>query len=186
MVPVFPRFCGGPGLPSSRAGTPRGGQWHSLTTTYFVYWIYAISVMGARGSRPEPDQVDRNVDAGKVMTTTSTTFAPKDFVPAAQSGRMQYASPRACRNNLVESADVLGVSKFQLGHLLGLVRPSTIYSWIGGQYRPGQVYSQRLVKLHIMNHTTPVALIRRIDWYAGLIHWKSGEVTEASSGVRRT
>ena len=74
---------------------------------------------------------------------------------------------------LEHSRRVFGVTKYQLGKLLGLGSPSIyMLQWYSGRARPSQVYMARICWLHILFWDKKVDLVK-----IKAINWNTGEIT---------
>jgi hypothetical protein len=89
-----------------------------------------------------------------------------------------YPTTSGIDHLLHNALELLDVTKYQLGKIIGTEYDYYIYRWLKGVQRPSSVYLARLCQVIIMHDSgTPVNLISRIDWRLSEITWKDGNVT---------
>ena len=95
-----------------------------------------------------------------------------------KGGATHYPSALGIDHLLHNALELLDVTKYQLGKILGTEYHHYIYRWLKGINRPSSVYLARLCQVLMMHDTgTPVNLISNIDWRNSQIKWKDGNVT---------
>lgn len=95
-----------------------------------------------------------------------------------KGGATHYPSASGIDHLLHNALELLDVTKYQLGKILGTEYHHYIYRWLKGVNRPSSVYLARLCQVIMMHDTgTPVNLISYIDWRNSQIKWKDGNVT---------
>ena len=95
-----------------------------------------------------------------------------------KGGSVHYPTALGIDHLLHNALELLDVTKYQLGKILGTEYHHYIYRWLKGVNRPSSVYLARLCQVLMMHDTgTPVNLISHIDWRNSQIKWKDGNVT---------
>ena len=76
-----------------------------------------------------------------------------------------YGNTPASQRLLRDTAEVLGVTIYGLGRLLGLPFSHNIYRWLDGQARPSQRYVLRLARLLLL-HSAGLKMftVHHINW----------------------
>ena len=109
----------------------------------------------------------------QALPITPEIFAtPFELAPISDRGQKTYAAFEAYHDALEYAMRKFGVSKYQLGQLMGASATHQIYSWLSlspkSAVRPGSKYLVRLAKLHeIYDSGVALAEIDAIDWITG-------------------
>ena len=92
-----------------------------------------------------------------------------------------YPQHHAVQHLLFTVLDVLDVTKYQLGKILGCKHESQVFQWFSGYRRPGPLYLSRLCHVLLMGwepNGLQIDLISSIDWEMSEITWRSGVTTK--------
>jgi len=77
--------------------------------------------------------------------------------------------------------DTLGITKYQVGQLMGIPEPTMAYKWYAGRFRPSHEYAFRFAFLYYLDHVLDGRLheLQSIEWTEGgwplYFHWKDGD-----------
>ena len=108
-------------------------------------------------------------------------FPQQVFAPMSREGR--YTGTAACIHVLETARELMGLTKYQMGKVLGTANGSTVFHWLAGRRRPSSLFLTRLTQVLLMFHDgVPVYQISFIDWEKAKIHWRNGEVDDSSRG----
>ena len=124
------------------------------------------------------------------MTTPNASGFPLQvFAPMSRDGR--YTGTAACVHVLEGAREKMGLTKYQLGRILGTASVASIYHWFAGRYRPSSLFLTRLAQLFLMDAAgVPLYNISYIDWERSKVHWRNGEVDDSADShlvkTRRT
>ena len=124
--------------------------------------------------------------------TAPTSTAPSPTRPRGDTGEQMLLIPKGAFKTFAFSAEAgkwasygasplllrwgtmfLGITRYQLGKLLGTKDPSAVYRWLSGDKRPSQIFLARmlwLIKLRVEGQS-PV-LWRSINWETGEISFR--------------
>lgn len=104
------------------------------------------------------------------------TFDSETWHSAAHPEKQpQWASYGVTLDVLYGLINVLGLSKYRLGQLMGL-RPQNVYGWFDGRNRPNARHMTQLSKLVLMVGVDKINLahVEAIDWETGAITYTPG------------
>ena len=110
-------------------------------------------------------------DKGRWAVSTISSIEPGEYRPLklpSGSGFSEFSSygkTSASQRLLRDTAEVLGVTIYGLGRLLGLPFSHNIYRWLDGSARPSQRYVLRLARLLLL-HSAGLKMIavHHINW----------------------
>jgi hypothetical protein len=92
-----------------------------------------------------------------------------------------YPQHHAVQHLLFTVLDVLDVTKYQLGKILGCKHESHVFQWFNGHRRPSSLYLSRMCHVLAMGYEPrglPINLISSVDWELSEITWRSGVTTK--------
>ena len=98
-----------------------------------------------------------------------------------RNGPAIYPRREAVEHLLNTLLEVTGITKYQLGKILGCKHESQVFQWFSGYRRPGPLYLSRLCHVLLMGwepNGLQIDLISSIDWEMSEITWRSGVTTK--------
>jgi len=111
-------------------------------------------------------------------------ISARDLIKRADptlNGPATYPQHIPVEHLLLTTLDVLGVTKYQLGKILGCKHESQVFQWLNGYRRPGPLYPSRLCHVLLMgweSNGLPISLISSIDWELSEVTCRSGVTTK--------
>jgi hypothetical protein len=102
------------------------------------------------------------------------TFVPVQALSGNPWSMSSYAIHMATEALIYMAVEYLGISRYQLGRLLGYKNRSHIYALLAGRRRPGQLFVARLAWLiWLRSQGVEPMRWRSIDWETGEILLRS-------------
>ena len=98
-----------------------------------------------------------------------------------RSGPAVYPTHLGSENVLYTFLEVTGITKYQLGKILGCKHDSYVWKWFNGSRRPGALYLTRMLHLVLMAlppEPLMIEFIKSIDWTTSEISWRTGLTTK--------
>jgi len=98
-----------------------------------------------------------------------------------RSGPAVYPTYLGSENVLYTLLEVTGITKYQLGKILGCKHDSYVWKWFNGSRRPGALYLTRMLHLVLMAlppEPLMIEFIKGIDWTTSEISWRTGLTTK--------
>tara|TARA_B100000745_G_C20088897_1_gene372139 strand:+ start:194 stop:796 length:603 start_codon:yes stop_codon:yes gene_type:complete len=144
---------------------------------------YVEKVIPGAGSLSAYQQNGENQNPARYIPDDSYTSA-RDLiqrVDPTRNGPATYPRHRAVEHLLLTVLDVLDVTKYQLGKILGCKHESQVFQRFNGYRRPEPLYPSRMCHALLMGwepNGLPISLISSIDWEMSEITWRSGVTTK--------
>ena len=148
-----------------------------MTKQYVPKLIPGAGPLGAYQQNGENQNPARYIPADAYISA-------RDLIQRAdptQNGPAIYPRREAVEHLLNTLLEVTGITKYQLGKIMGCKHDSYVWKWFNGARRTGALYLTRMLHLLMLAlppEPPPIDFIRSVDWATSEITWRTGLTTK--------